>query len=226
MAPATASKLTSLALGALLLLALCLIPAAAMAVGEFEPNEDSETAYGPLAAGVTYVATLESGEDFDNYYFHVTGQSPTWVEITITNTTLDGDGLFAELVDTDEAALDEVYVPGEDFDVFEAELEPGVYYLAIQTELFEQFDETYEIRAEGGPGAFATQAAVQAQCIKATSSISKARAALERAKRKLRQANKSGSRKRKAAARRALKRAKARLRTATAGAAPLCPIRA
>jgi hypothetical protein len=224
MTPETASKLTSLALGALLLLALCLIPTAAMAVGEFEPNEDSETAYGPLAAGVTYAATLESGEDFDNYYFYVTGKGSSWVEITIANTTVDGDGLFAELVDADEAALDEVYVPGEDFDLFEAELEPGVYYLAIQTELFEQFNETYEIRAEGGPGAFATQAEVQAQCRKATSSISKARAALQRAKRKLRQANKSGSRKRKAAARRAVKRAKARLRAARANSAPLCPI--
>jgi hypothetical protein len=223
MTPATASKLMSLALGALLLLALCLIPTAAMAAGEFEPNEDSETAYGPLAAGVTYAATLEHDEDYDNYYFYVTGQSPTWVEITITNTTVDGDGLFAELVDIDEYALDEVYVPGGDFDTFEEELEPGVYYLAIQTEYFEQFDETYEILAEGGGGAFASESAVRAQCRRAAASISRAKAALARAKRKLRSALRGRSRQRKAAARRAVKRARTRLRAATAGVPP-CPL--
>jgi len=220
----TPAKIASIVAGTALLLVLCLAPATATAAGEFEPNDDSETAYGPLAAGVTYAATLESGEDFDYYYFYVTGRGASPVAITITNTTADGDGLFAELLDADEAPLDETYVPGEDFDVFEADLEPGLYYLALQTELFEQFDETYEIRAEGGAGAFASQAEVQAQCRKGTAAVSQAKAALVRAKKRLRRVIKNrGSRKAKAAARRAIRTARARLKAVNAGAALLCP---
>lgn len=211
-------------LTAALLLALCLAPATATAAGEFEPNDTFETAYGPLAAGVTYSATLETGEDFDNYYFYVTGQGGTRVEVTIADTTLDGDGLFAELTDADEEVIDEISVAGNDFGTFEEELQPGAYYLAIQTEFFEQTDETYEIRTEGGAGAFGSQAEVQAQCRTATAATSKAKAALEKAKRKLKRARRSGSRQRKAAAQRAVKAARARLRAANADAALLCSI--
>lgn len=223
----TPAKIASIVAGTALLLVLCLAPATATAAGEFEPNDDSETAYGPLAAGVTYAATLESGEDFDYYHFYVAGRGASPVAITIANTTIDGDGLFVELLDSDEGPLDEINVPGQDFDVLEADLEPGLYYLALQTELFEQFDETYEIRAEGGAGAFASQAEVQAQCRRDTAALTKARAALAQARKRLRRVIKNrGSRKAKVAARRQIRTARARLKTANADAALLCPTRA
>ena len=77
--------------GAILFLALCFAPAA-MAAGEFEPNDDFDVAYGPLAAGATYSATLENGDDLDTYYFFVAGQGGTPVEITIADTSQGAPG--------------------------------------------------------------------------------------------------------------------------------------
>jgi len=224
MSTATANRLTSLALGILFLLALCLIPPAAMGSGEFEPNEDPETAYGPLASGVTYAATLEDGEDFDYYFFYVTGSGASPVGITITDTTVDGDGLYAELFDAEEETIDEIEMLGEESDFFEEDLAPGVYYIAVETALFEQFNETYEIRAEGSGGAFSPQNAIQTECRRAGTAISKARVALKRAQRRLRRAIKRHRpRRAKAAARRAIRTARARLKAANANAELLCP---
>ncbi len=71
--PTTRSRprLIACAVGALLILSLCLAPAAS-AESEFEPNDTFETAYGPLAADATYPATLETEEDVDTYYFYAT----------------------------------------------------------------------------------------------------------------------------------------------------------
>jgi hypothetical protein len=209
--------------GAILILALCFAPAA-MAAGEFEPNDDFDVAYGPLAAGTTYSATLENGDDLDTYYFFVAGQGGTPVEITIADTSPGGTGLYAELDDTDGEPIDQLDILAGDFDAFEEVLEPGTYYLMLQTEAYEQVDETYEIRTKGGTGAFRSQAEVRAQCRTATEATSKAKAALEKAKRKLKLARKSGSRQRKTAAQRTVKAARARLRAANADAALLCAV--
>jgi len=224
MAPATASKLTTLALGVIFVLALWLIPTAAKAVGEYEPNETPETAYGPLAAGITYATTLESGEDYDHYFFYVTGRDSSAVEMTVTDTTVGGEGLYAELFDTDEATIDEIEIFGGESDSFEENLAPGVYYVAVETALFEQFGETYEIRADGGAGAFSSQAEVEAQCKKGRAAISQARGALARAKKRLRRAIKlQGSRRAKAAARRSVRTARAKLK-AVGAQRQSCPI--
>ncbi|HEX7059375.1 MAG TPA: hypothetical protein VF176_05945 [Solirubrobacterales bacterium] len=208
---------------AALLSALCLVPASALADGEFEPNDSEETAYGPLVAGAVYSATLENGDDIDSFFFYVGGDRETPVQVTITDTTSDGDGLYAELSDSEDV-IDDLDVPGGDFDVFEEDLAPGTYYLDLQTELFEQTNETYEIRVEGGTGAFLTDSQIQAQCNASNAEVAKATAALLRAQKRLRHVRKGGSAHQKAVARRAVKRAKARLGEARAAAAQACSI--
>jgi hypothetical protein len=208
---------------AALLLALCFGPTQALANGEFEPNDSEETAYGPLVAGTTYSATLENGDDLDNFFFYVTGEGETPVHVTITDTTPGGDGLYAELSD-DEDVIDELDVFGDDFDSFDEDLPAGKYFLSLETETFEQTNETYEIQVEGGNGAFVSESAIHAQCGSSTANVAKAKAALRRAKRKLKRARKSHSAHRKIVARRAVKIAKANLRDARSTAAQNCAI--
>jgi hypothetical protein len=226
MTAAATSKLTSLALGVLFLLALCLIPPAAMASGELEPNDSFETATGPLAAGATYAGVLENDADVDTYFFYVTRPSSD-VEFTITDPTIDGGGIYVELDDAQEVGIDNVDVPAEDFDTLSLTLDPGKYYLSVETEEFEQFNEAYAITTSGtGAGSFSSQAQAQAQCKTATAATAKAQATLDKAKRRLKQAQKSDSRARKTAARHAVKVAKAKLKDASAEQKLLCSIAA
>jgi multidrug resistance efflux pump len=215
------AKLVSL-LGAFLVLALCLAPAAS-AQTEQEPNDSFETAIGPLAPGATYTGVLENDADVDTYFFYVTSAS-SQVEFTIVDPTVDGDGVYVELTDSQGVVIDSVDVYAEDFDTLGATLDPGRYYLTVETEEFEQFDEAYEITTSGD--AFSSPAQAQAQCKAATTASLKAQAALDKAKRRLKQALKSGSRQRKAAARHAVKVAKAKLKAASAEQKLLCSIAA
>jgi hypothetical protein len=217
------SKLASILTGAVLTLALCFAPTAS-AQTELEPNDSFETATGPLASGATYNGILENDADVDIYYFYVTSASSR-VELTINDTTLDGGGIYVELDDSDGAAIDSIDVFAEDFDTLDVILDPGKYYLLVETEEFEQFDETYEIDTFGaGAGSFGSYAETQAQCRAATTDTSKAEAALDKAKRRLKQALKSDSPRRKAKARHAVKLAKAKLKAVSAEKKLLCSI--
>jgi hypothetical protein len=198
-----------------LLLALCLFAPVAHAQSEVEPNDDFETATGPLAAGVTYEGVLPDEDDFDAYFFYVTGES-SQVEFTIVDPTVDGGGVYVELDDSEGGVVDSIDVFAEDFDTLAATLDPGKYFLLLTTEESDQFDEAYEIDTAGDAGAFASPAIVQAECRTAAADTSKAQAALDRAKRRLKQALRGGSHGRKARARHAVKIAKAKLRAATA----------
>lgn len=215
-------KLTA-CLAATLLLALCLASAAG-AQTEAEPNDDFETATGPLTAGVTYSGVLTDDTDVDVYFFYVTGaSSPT--HFTISDPTVDGGGVYVELDDSAGETIDSVEVLPENFNELDAVLDPGKYYLYLETAGYEQFDEAYEIAtSDGGSGSFSSPAQVQAQCKTAATATSKAQAALEKAKRRLKQALKSGSRQRKAAARHAVKLAKAKLKAAGAQQQQVCSI--
>ena len=225
MASATTSKIASLVAGAALVLALCLAPTAS-AQAELEPNDSFETATGPLAADATYTGVLENDADVDTYFFYVTSASSE-VELTISDPTVDGGGVYVELDDSEGEAIDSVDVYAEDFDTLGATLDPGRYYLTVETEEFEQFDEAYEITTSGAEaGSFSSPAQAQAQCKVATTATSKAQAALDKAKRRLKQALKSGSRQRKAAARHAVKLAKAKLKAANTEQKLLCSIAA
>ncbi len=225
----TLSKLASIAAGAVLTLALCF---ASIAQAESEPNDSFETANGPLASGATYSGVLENDADVDTYFFYVT-KPASRVELTISDPTVDGGGLYAELDDSEGTEVDSIDVFPADgflddgFDTLDETLDPGVYYLSLETEEFDQFDETYAIRTSGsGAGSFSSPAAIQAQCRTATADTSKAQAALSKAKRQLKRALKSGSHRRKSKARHAVKVAKAKLKAAGAEQKTLCSIAA
>lgn len=52
-------------------LSLLAFSASAGAVGEFEPNDSRETAYGPLAGATWYTAGIDTVNDYDWYVFYV-----------------------------------------------------------------------------------------------------------------------------------------------------------
>jgi hypothetical protein len=223
MASTATSKLASMVAGTVLVLALCLAPTAS-AQADLEPNDSFETAIGPLAADATYTGVLENDVDVDTYFLYVTSASSE-VEFTISDPTVDGGGVYVELDDSEGEVIDSVDVPAEDFDTLDVTLDPGKYYLLVETEEFEQFNEAYEITTSGaGGGSFGSHTQVQAQCKAATTTASKAQAALDKAKRRLKQALKSDSRERKAKARHAVKVAKAKLKAASAEQKLLCSI--
>lgn len=215
MASIAPSRLTALVVGALLALALCL-SLSAPAAAEVEPNDDYELATGPLASGVTYTGLLDSDADIDIYFFYVTRAS-TEIDFTISDPTVGGGGVYVELDGSEGEEIAGVYVPAEDYDTLGAILDPGQYYLWVETGDYGVFDEAYEITTSGaGAGAFSSLAQVQAQCRTTTAAASKAQAALDRAKRRLKHALKSDSRGRKVKARHAVKVAKAKLKAVSA----------
>jgi F0F1-type ATP synthase epsilon subunit len=203
-------------------LALCLAPLAS-AQTELEPNDSFETATGPLAADATYSGVLTNDVDVDVYFFYVTRAS-SQVHFTISDPTFDGSGAYIELDDSEGTVIDSVDVFAEDFDTLEASLDPGKYYLYVETEEFEQFNEAYEIATSGGAAAFASPAEAKVQCRTATTAVSKGQAALDKAKRRLKQVLRSDSRERKAKARQAVKLAKAKLKVTSAEQKLLCSI--
>jgi hypothetical protein len=217
----TPSKLASIVAGAALVLALCF---ASAAQAESEPNDSFETANGPLVSGAAYGGVLENDADVDTYFFYVTRAS-SQVNFTIDDPTVDGGGVYVELDDSQGMGIDNVDVFAEDFDTLEETLDPGKYYLSLETEEFDQFDEAYAINISGpGASSLGSYAATQAQCRTATTDTSKAQSALEKAKRRLRRALKNGSSRRKAKARHAVKVARAKLRAASAEQKLVCSI--
>jgi multidrug efflux pump subunit AcrA (membrane-fusion protein) len=223
MTPTALSRLTSIVVGAVLALALCFAPAAS-AQAEAEPNDDYETATGPLAPNTTYTGLLDSDADVDIYFFYVTSAASE-IHLTISDPTVGGGGVYAELEDSEGEEIAPVDVPAEDFGTLEATLDPGIYYLWVEMEEYEVFDEAYEITTSGaGAGSFSSPAQAQAQCKAATAAATKAQAALDKAKRRLKQARKSDSRERKAKAQHAVKLAKAKLKAASAEQKLLCSI--
>lgn len=76
----------------LLLAGSLLVPATALAAGEYELNDDRESAYGPIAEAVTYTAGLETDDDQDWFYFYVT--KPSQLDITVRALNDPGCGSY------------------------------------------------------------------------------------------------------------------------------------
>lgn len=114
------------------LIGLVLAAPSATAAGEFEPNDDRESSFGPLAGGTDYKAMIETENDVDWYVFYV----PSLAQLDISGVTLDGQyGTTISLYDGEGNDLNYIRVPGHD-DQLPVEhlyrtLEPGRYYLRI-----------------------------------------------------------------------------------------------
>ncbi len=206
-----------------LLLALFIAPAA-IAEPSYEPNDTLDTAYGPLVAGTTYSDTIATGDDVDNYYFYVTDPNGTQVQVTIDDPTVGGDGVYAELDDSNGDSIDYVDVNSEDSATLDENLDPGKYYVSVQSETSDQTDEAYSLSIATTAGALGSYANVQARCKAATAAVSTAQAALNHDLKRLRQAHSSPSHHRKAQARRAVKIARTNLKAANAAMKTACSI--
>jgi hypothetical protein len=215
-------RFASIVVGAVLALALCLAHSPS-AQAEVEPNDDYAMATGPLAPGATYTGLLSNDADVDVYFFYVTSASSE-THLTISDPTVDGGGVYVELDDSEGEEIDSVDVPAEDFDTLAANLDPGKYYLWVEMTNYEVFDEAYEITTSSNAGAFGSYTDTQTSCRTATAAAAKAQAALDKAKRRLKQARKSGSHERKAKAQHVVKLAKAKLKAVSTEQKLLCSI--
>jgi hypothetical protein len=206
-----------------LIVALCLAPAA-VAQAPYEPNDTLDTAYGPLASDATYSAILESDDDVDYYYFYVTSQTTSQVDITVTDLMAGGDGgIYAELDDSNGDSVDSVDIDSGDYQTLDDTLDPGKYYLSVEQGYSDQSGEAYTVETGGGGGTFGSKAQVQSRCDAATAAKSAAQVALDRAEKQLKLAR-EGSHHRKAKARHAVKVAKANLKAANAEVDSWCAI--
>ncbi len=208
-----------------LVLALALtLAAVAKATPSFEPNDSFETAYGPLATGVTYADTIATADDEDYYYFYVTRQDGADVQVNIDDPTVSDNGVYVELDDSDGNFIDSTDVFGQESDALDDQLDPGKYFVLVTAEFDDQLDEAYSLELSTDPsGALGTAVAVKAQCQTSTTKVTAAKAALKRAQKRLKKAHK-GSAHRKAQARRAVKKARSRLRAATEAMNAACDL--
>jgi hypothetical protein len=189
-APATAGVLALLACG------LALLPATVSAQAPYEPNDSPATATGPLLAGGTYSAMIETGNDRDLFYFYI-AVPERQVLLDITNTSpasaavIDvSAGLYDAHLDPDRpldyrCSLDE----GENGQLSQT-LGPGVYYVGIEVGcLLGAPTARYTFTISGD---LADAATMRARCDAATNRARAARRRLGRAERTLRHARRRG----------------------------------
>ena len=136
-----------LLIGLLASAAVLALPAAASANPAYEPNDGIHQAYGPLAAGTTYDATISSDNDSDWYIVYVSGQGV--LDARLTNVDQDtccsipslylrdqnGETLNSTSVSEGETESLPYTTPG-----------PGVYYIEVRGGLE---PDTYQLQVTG-----------------------------------------------------------------------------
>lgn len=105
----------------------------AWATGEFEPNDNRDTAYGPLEGGMPYTATFETDNDVDWYVFYVKTYSQMDFSATMVSATESFHRAFLELRDKDGHFLDS-FASGylNQTEHLLLTLNPGRYYLEVE----------------------------------------------------------------------------------------------
>jgi hypothetical protein len=178
-----------MALALAFILALALAPRSMAASDPYEPNDSIGTATGPLVAGASYSAALESPSDRDFFFFYMTGTATASASIAIAN---NGGGsqlpeLNVTVYDTSEAPV------GASFYVREGEarnltvsLAPGKYLLAVVPN--DGFGDSYTLSPSGGTGAFGEYAQISARCRATKHAAAAAARQLEGARARLRRA--------------------------------------
>lgn len=177
------------ALAALLLSCVVAPPASAAA---YEPNDSVSAAAGPLLAGQTYEAALDTSYDRDFFYFYVTSPDPTSVTITIRNLGADADAtaINAYLVDglgTPLSQLAYFLAPGGEASG-EATLEAGRYFLEFSSSTNRSEGTSYSVTGGGEAGAFGPYSAITSRCARGEAALRSAKRGLSRAQSKLQRA--------------------------------------
>jgi hypothetical protein len=175
------------ALGLLAMLALAPIfaPRVAVAAGPYEPNDSVLSAAGPLLAGQTYAAGLETPGDRDFFYFYVTSTRPSQVALTLRN--LGGgtpsSGVNAAIVDSLANPIDAfAYAIGNGGEASGTiALKPQKYFVEVDSIEGSAGGISYSLAPGGGRGAFGPYAQIAARCKAATAAARRAQTRLRRA---------------------------------------------
>lgn len=180
-------KLALLAAAMLITLAaLCLMPRRSVAQAPYEPNDVIADAAGPLLAGQSYTAAIETASDLDEFYFYVTAPGANSTELTVRNL---GGG--SEQSDLDARILDasgtliagQAFIRDGEGRIVTASLEPQKYFLEIAAG--EGYGDSYSITPGAGKGAFGPYEQIAGRCASADAELKKEQAGVRRARSKL-----------------------------------------
>jgi hypothetical protein len=117
---------------AICLLALLVFSSSAAATNEFEPNDNRDTAAGPLEGGVPYTATFETDNDVDWYVFYI----KTYSQMDFSASQIKSEGghvSYFYLRDKDGKYMDSFSSGGvNQTNHLLLTMNPGRYYLEVE----------------------------------------------------------------------------------------------
>lgn len=178
--------------GGMVAVVFALTLASPTAAAPYEPNDTIASATGPLLAGQTYEASLESASDRDFFYFYVASSTPAQVTPTIKNL---GSGpqaasLNATIIDSLGSTLSPVaYFLGAGGEATGAtSLGAQKYFLEVRSATEGAGSTNYSLTAVGSQGAFGSYAEIAARCAAGTKAVKTARSRVNRAQSKLQRA--------------------------------------
>lgn len=150
------------------------------ASAEYEPNDSTLEAFGPLANHQTYTDKLDPENDKDFFYFYVT--VPGQVTVSVKNlgggavlsyvgvTILDASGIaLGDATNIEEGEQGSVALP----------LKPQKYLVEVASNL--DYGAGYALETQGGEGAFGPYESIAKHCGTARSSTTTAKAGLTKA---------------------------------------------
>jgi serine protease Do len=113
-------------------------------VEAFEPNDDADTAYGPLQSGKLYHAYISSEEDADFYYIQAETRDPIIVDLTNISWRTDYD-LF--LLDSSGEVVEHSWGTEDSEHIEYQPRSTGTYYIAVNTYAGHNVEEPYALMA-------------------------------------------------------------------------------
>lgn len=115
------------------LIAMLVLSSSAWATGEFEPNDNRDTAAGPLEGGKPYNATFETDNDVDWYVFYIKTYSQMDFSAGLVSSTEESYRAFIRLLDKDGHYLN-AFSSGylNQTEHLLLTLNPGRYYLEVE----------------------------------------------------------------------------------------------
>lgn len=167
-------------------------PLSSASAAAYEPNDFIAAAAGPLLAGQTYEAGIDTPSDRDFFYFYVTSPGPVSVTFDVHNLGPDASAadIDASLVNGQGTSLDGFayfLAPGHEA-TGTTTLEAGKYFLEVVPSAAGSGTTSYTIGGGGGPGAFGPYSEIASRCATGTAAQKRARKALTRAQGKLQRA--------------------------------------
>jgi hypothetical protein len=192
---------------------------AASAQAQYEPNNSTLEAMGPLLAAQTYSTDIGWQGDRDFFFFYVAVKGSVVVEPTLQNRGGGSPGdLQLTILDTGLTPVaSQAFIRKGETRITSVQLPAGKYFAEVTAN--EGLGDAYELSARGGEGAFVDYATIAGRCERAQRrndaakrGLSRAQAKLQRAVGRLRRSLYSGPRALKRARfahRRALKRVRA-----------------